>query len=121
MPFPSSVRVQYARNPLKEVICQLRFPAVLAISANPPSDFQEAIRQEYPLYEPSVPLEQLPEDVNRVIASIGISFPLGGRTHAFTTLDHRRMVTLSQDAIALTDRTYVDWPSFRANLRFVAD
>ena len=39
------------RNPqLLEVICQLRFPEILAISARPPVDFQEAIRQEFPQY-----------------------------------------------------------------------
>ena len=34
----------YARSPLVEVICQLRFPAILSIGANDPVDFQEAIR-----------------------------------------------------------------------------
>ena len=43
-------RCHYRRNPLGEVICQLRFPEILAISANPPVAFQEAIRDDYPQF-----------------------------------------------------------------------
>ena len=38
------------KNQLMEVICQFRFPEILAIAAKPPVDFQEAIRDEFPQY-----------------------------------------------------------------------
>ena len=43
-------RYQYAVNPLVEVICQLRFPAILSISAMEPAAFQEAVRRDFPRY-----------------------------------------------------------------------
>ena len=47
MPFPDYGRVIYQRNPLIEVICQVRFPPVLRIDVEPPAAFQEAIRDEF--------------------------------------------------------------------------
>lgn len=50
MPFPESKRVFYVKNPLAEVICQLRFPAILRIGAESPHEFQERIRDHLPLF-----------------------------------------------------------------------
>ena len=44
-------RYQYRKNQLLEVICQLRFPTILSISAREPADFQDAIRDEFPKYQ----------------------------------------------------------------------
>lgn len=41
-------RYQYAKSPLVEVICQLRFPTILSIGSQEPAAFQEAIRREFP-------------------------------------------------------------------------
>ncbi len=41
-------RCRYGKSPLGEVICQLRFPEILSISAKLPVEFQEEIRGEYP-------------------------------------------------------------------------
>ena len=43
-------RVRYKNSPLLEVIFQLRFPTILTINANPPVEFQEKIRNEFPYY-----------------------------------------------------------------------
>jgi uncharacterized protein (TIGR04255 family) len=48
MKFPASQRVKHIRNPLMEVICQVRFPKILRIDAEVPVNFQEEIRSEYP-------------------------------------------------------------------------
>lgn len=48
--FSSENRCIYRSNQLGEVICQLRFPEILTISANLPVQFQEAIRDEFPQY-----------------------------------------------------------------------
>jgi hypothetical protein len=45
-PFPESERIIYAKNPLESVICQLRFPAILKISSEPPVEFQETLRKD---------------------------------------------------------------------------
>ena len=46
--FSHESRCIYENNQLGEVICQLRFPEILAIGANLPVDFQEAIRGVFP-------------------------------------------------------------------------
>lgn len=48
--FSHEPRCIYRNNQLGEVICQLRFPEILAIGANLPVEFQEAIRDEFPVY-----------------------------------------------------------------------
>ena len=53
MPLPSPARVIYQRNPLLEVITQLRFPTILKIANQDPVEFQDAIRQNYPILEVS--------------------------------------------------------------------
>ena len=53
MKFPESPRVRYSRNPLLEVICQLRFPKILSIETEVPVGFQEDIRSEYPVFKTS--------------------------------------------------------------------
>ena len=49
--FSHEPRCIYRHNQLADVICQLRFPEILAIGTNLPVDFQESIRAEFPLYQ----------------------------------------------------------------------
>ena len=44
MLYSENPRVRYDKPQLAEVICQLRFPAILSIGAREPVDFQEAVR-----------------------------------------------------------------------------
>ena len=48
--FSNEPRCHYHKNTLGEVICQLRFPQILSIETNVPAQFQEAIRDIFPLY-----------------------------------------------------------------------
>ena len=48
--FSQQMRCHYAKAPVAEVICQLRFPEILTIEANIPADFQEQIRGDFPRY-----------------------------------------------------------------------
>ena len=73
----------YGKNQLGEVICQLRFPEILIIGSEPPVAFQEAIRDEYPVYSArkespapritgtpgNLSLENQPQTVNHQFAS----------------------------------------------------
>ena len=51
-------RVIYKKNPLIEVILQIKFPTILSINSKEPAEFQEAIRQMYPIYQLAVENEQ---------------------------------------------------------------
>ena len=50
MLYADNPRVHYDRPQLAEVICQLRFPAILSIGAKEPAEFQEAVRTIFPRY-----------------------------------------------------------------------
>lgn len=50
MLYSDNSRVHYRRPQLMEVVCQLRFPAILSIGAREPADFQEAVRAMFPRY-----------------------------------------------------------------------
>ncbi len=48
--FPDAERVELETPPLELVVCQIRFPTVLALAANhPPEEFQRRLRGTYPV------------------------------------------------------------------------
>ena len=59
--FYDTDRVIYAKPQIMEVICQLRFPRILSISAREPAEFQELIRSDFPRYSRNI--EKLPPKV----------------------------------------------------------
>lgn len=48
--FEQTARMRYENSPLLEVICQIRFPTILSVSAKEPAEFQEAVRGAFPRY-----------------------------------------------------------------------
>lgn len=119
MPFPESERVLYKKNPLAEVICQLRFPTILRIGAGEPADFQDKIRKYYPIYglqEPSLELPQLTKELAAILGQINMPIPPGSATHRFYTKDSQRFISLSRDFLALVETKYERWESFREQL-----
>ncbi len=120
MPFPDSERVIYKNNPLIEVVCQLRFPTILRIGAGQPADFQDKIRQDYPIYrlqEPSIEfMPQIPKELTAILGQIRLPIPQLPSTHRFSTKDEGRFISLSQDFVALTETRYEKWDLFRSEL-----
>jgi uncharacterized protein (TIGR04255 family) len=119
MAFPDASRVIYENNPLEEVICQLRFPSILKIEAEPPAAFQERIRAGYPFYK-SKPAFKLPAGVPPELATmLARDLPLGvGQTaHEFTSRDKKWAVSLTREFLALTCRRYERWEHFKDHLR----
>jgi uncharacterized protein (TIGR04255 family) len=115
MAFPEVSRVIYKKSPSEEVICQVRFPAILKIDTEPPATFQEHIRSDYPFYKnrPALKLaEGMPPEVAGMLA------PLGGQmAHHFTSQDEKWTVALTRDFLALTCRNYDRWENFLAHLK----
>jgi len=115
MPFPESPRVVYQNNPLVEVICQIRFPAILRIGSGDVADFQDKIREDYPLYqlqEPAFDLPAVPKELSVFFEQM-LPKPPGPRTHKFLTRDSRRFISLSQDFLAVSEANYTKWELFR--------
>lgn len=117
MLFPESERVLYEKNPLAEVVCQFRFPTILRIRERQLADFQDRIREDYPVYSeqgPSVAVPpQLPKELIAVLEQMKMPIPLGLITHRFSTKDSLRFVSLSDEFMALTQTKYERWESFR--------
>ncbi len=119
-PFPESPRTVYGRNPLIEVICQLRFPPILRIAAEAPAAFQERIRADYPLLSekaPGVNIE-LPPGVPLALAEM-MKGALPRRKlsgYNFASADEKWKVTLTQDFLSLSTQQYTRWEHFREHL-----
>lgn len=112
--FPASPRVIYGRPPLRSVVCQLRFPTVLRIETTVPADFQDSIRQAYPLYERGnlvglpLPIEQIPSEVQQLLGASNLRAP-----HVFKSADGASTIQLLPDSITLTTTKYERWEFFR--------
>ena len=112
--FSNHERCIYGKNPLADVICQLRFPEILSITANLPVEFQEEIRSEFPQFhrrqETSAPkitgtpgnfvLQNQPSTIN----------------YQFTSSDGVWRVNLTNKFISLACTKYTRWEEFAAHL-----
>lgn len=117
MAFPESDRVIYARNPLTQVVSQLRFPPVLTIEADIPARFQQAIRARFPLFsevQPAVPQGLPPALLKLIPAGLGIKT---GRAYEFATENREWKLILAKDSIALACSRYERWEHFRERLQ----
>ena len=112
--FSSENRCIYRSNQLGEVICQLRFPEILTISANLPVQFQEAIRDEFPQY-----LRRQENTAPRVTGAPG-HFTLENQpavtNYQFTSADGIWRVNLTSRFISLTCSRYTCWEDFAKKL-----
>jgi len=112
--FPDSPRVIYERSPLVEVICQVRFPTILRIQTTLPVEFQEAIRERFPLFEQSVgqSIPDLPPEVARMINPL--VRPDGGVAYTFAAEDGQERVSLSSSSLSMNTGRYTRWEDFWA-------
>lgn len=112
--FPEFERVIYNKNPLIQVVCQLRFPTLLIINTNEPSEFQESIRDVFPQYEvikehhQEIALQQqgdrmiLPEIPQTRITN----------NYKFSSKDDKWYVNLTNTFLSLSTNNYVRWEEF---------
>ena len=114
MLFAPYERLQYARSPLVEVICQLRFPTILSIGANEPAAFQEAVRRDFPRY--AARQEQLPPKVVKKGNATALEPQKPITNYHFVSEDGRWKLNLTQNFIALSTLSYQRWEDFAARL-----
>src|SRR5216683_1467295 len=103
MPFPESPRVFYGKNPLEEVVVQLRFPPVLRVQAETPAPFQDQIRAAFPLYGRPATLSGLSLPMPLSIPPELMQLIAGGTqpAHEFRSADRIWTLTLNRDFLAL--------------------
>ena len=120
MLFPEVKRVIYQKNPLDRVICQLRFPPILRIAAEPPVEFQDSVRKEFPYYSekneltmgiPSRVREQIPRELLGEILRTADT-----KNHEFSSEDGQWKINLTRTFMALSTDRYEAWKDFKKKL-----
>ena len=111
---------QYRRNPLINVVCQLRFPPILAINAKPPVAFQEALRLKYPLF--SVSAEQqvsvnLEHEPNGSLSVQRVDHTDTMNNYRFASEDNVWVVNLTSTFLAVSTTGYSSWSDFRGRVK----
>lgn len=120
MLFPKVKRVVYKKNPLDQVICQLRFPPILKIDADIPAEFQDRVRKEFPNYsetterrvEPSPRIKgQIPPELlSQLLQSTST------KNYEFSSEDGYWKINLTRTFVALTANKYERWERFKGKL-----
>jgi uncharacterized protein (TIGR04255 family) len=125
MSFPDSPRVIYEKNPLIEVICQLRFPAILRIDSELPAEFQERLRERYPIFGeiPSQDVKlNLPPDIEKIIGSGSPMLSFRGKTsYEFVSEDQLWKIQLTREALTIFTADYKRWEDFKEHLTIPLD
>lgn len=107
-------RCLYKKNQLIEVICQLRFPTILSISAKEPAEFQDAIRHDFPQYKRLQ--EQPAPQVSGVPGNMRLQEQQPVINYQFLSADNRWKVNLTNCFVALATPAYTKWEDFAAQL-----
>ncbi len=114
--FPVVEDVHLSNAPVREVICQVRFPTILRIAHEEPVGFQECIRDRFPLLE---------AERRVVIETEGVK--PGGRAKfppsvfRFRNREKTRMLSLASDFYALSFTDYEHWAGFADWLSHAAE
>lgn len=114
MLFPKSTRMVFRRNPLEEVVCQLKFPPILRIASESPVAFQEAIRERYPRYDRQQPA--MPPEFSQALERFGLGNGGQDVTHGFLSADESSGVSLTCEFVAVWTRRYRRWEDFRSQV-----
>lgn len=108
-------RCKYQNSQLMDVVCQLRFPTILSITASEPAKFQDAIRMEYPRYAAQ---QERPAPK---VSGIGTDHPTLEpqppiTNYCFVSANGKWRVNLTNRFIALSTQEYCGWEDFAARL-----
>lgn len=112
--FPDYKDVRLRNAPLREVLCQVRFPVILRLVREEPAELQEKILDRYPDLE----VEQ------GVIVEGGSDRPalragVKPAIYKFRNPDQGEAVSVAPDFFALSTTEYTEWPKFAESLEYV--
>lgn len=92
---PTPARVRYARNTIRQVVCEIRFPTLLELETETPVQIQKALRKEYPGYSKELSVQFSPTNEPQSISR-----------HMFTSRDNRWRFALRASAFSLETTSY---------------
>ncbi|NER00424.1 MAG: TIGR04255 family protein [Cyanothece sp. SIO2G6] len=116
MSLPDVERVIYKRNPLIEVISQLRFPQILKISNRDPVEFQDGIRRDYPILTVGrgmVTVDKGSESLPYQVFEESVEDQILNRAYLFNSEDLQWQVSLGHDFISLSTQNYQRYEEFK--------
>jgi uncharacterized protein (TIGR04255 family) len=106
---PVAAPAHYARNFIRQAVCELRFPTLFAIDQpRPPLQFATALRKEYPNHD-------VGNDLN-----VGVGGVAQGHVHHFRSKRGRWTVSLRPFSIAIETSSYNAFPEMLERIEFVA-
>lgn len=108
--FSHEPRCIFRKNQLGEVICQFRFPEILIINTETPAQFQEMIRDTFPLY--TLRQETCGPQIRNNQGALRIETPPATNNHQFSTADNNWCVNLTSSFISLSCSKYIRWEQF---------
>jgi uncharacterized protein (TIGR04255 family) len=108
--------IRLAKPPLREVVCQVRFPLILAITQTMPTQLQDRIRERYPTFDIEPAQLQKQE-----VLSEGTPLQVKPPVYRFGSIDDKRTVSLSTDFFALSTDQYTHWADFADELAYVSE
>lgn len=115
MKLPDYPRVIYQRNPLIEVVCQLRFPTILKIKNQDPFEFQDKIYEDYPIYKKYSPsFSKELEEIENLLSETSL---LSLDSHKFNSDDGKWQISLNQNFLSLATLQYERFEEFEARLK----
>jgi uncharacterized protein (TIGR04255 family) len=114
MKLPDRQRVIYQHTPLIEVVGQLRFPTILKINDRPPSEFQDKIRFDYPIFQQSQELN-FPPEIVALVPQIGSLIPQY-TNYNFLSENSKWQLSLNQDNLTLSTVEYKRYEEFKEKL-----
>ena len=112
--FPNVEEIRLIRSPLREVVCQVRFPPILRLAKEAPVEFQEQIRAHFPILEIERPVLIEPEDLKA-----GTTVDLRMPVYRFHNQGKTQTASLTADFYALSTSAYRHWTDFASDLEYV--
>lgn len=108
--FSNEPRYILKNNQLGEVICQFRFPEILIINTETPAQFQDMIRNTFPLYV--LKKENSGPQIRNNQGLLQIETPPSTNNHQFSSSDNKWRVNLTSNFISLSCSEYTRWEQF---------
>jgi len=116
--FPSKPEIRVKNPPLLEVVCQVKFPPILSIAKELPSEFQERIRHQFPELEVEQGfLVRLPGISNPEIPAAEIQ----PKIYRFRSSPGFTAISLAADFYAVSTNHYTHWDDFVGWLRLAQE
>ena len=102
---------KYSRNPLIQVIMQIRFPSLLEISNKDPVEFQQKIRTEFPLYDKNMEKQQqITIDTNAPTPKL---FEFNTINHKFSSENNVWAVNLTNTFLSISTTHYESYEDMK--------